>query len=169
MSRSGVAVGLTGVGVLLGVVLLSSKKAKASEKPKDWSQEPITDAVLFPLGGAPWELTGQPTPPGWEETSNGWVYVGPIGTAPIPGPIVTPIDYPPIPETPLPKSAETHVVRADGTDWPSQLALQYTGDASRWPELCEANPQLAPHPKWGCVYPPAGSLINLPPSWVIQE
>ena len=63
-------------------------------------------------------------------------------------------------------SRRKHVVKGDGTDWPSQLAREYTGDPGRWLELCEANPDLARHPEWGCVYPPPGVEINLPASWV---
>ncbi len=58
----------------------------------------------------------------------------------------------------------THVVAAGDT--PSSLARRYTGDATRWRELCRANPQLATHAQWGCVFPAPGKIINLPADWV---
>jgi hypothetical protein len=60
----------------------------------------------------------------------------------------------------------THTVRRDGTDWPGNLAQQYTGNANRWPELCSANPQLTSDPTYGCLYPAAGEQIRIPDSWV---
>lgn len=57
-------------------------------------------------------------------------------------------------------------VRGDGTDlWPWDLAEMYTGDGSRWPEFCEANPDLEKHPEWGCIYPQSGRL-NIPEHWL---
>jgi hypothetical protein len=58
----------------------------------------------------------------------------------------------------------THVVVAG--DNPSALARRYTGDATRWRELCRANPQLRTHAQWGCVFPAPGNALNLPADWV---
>jgi hypothetical protein len=56
-----------------------------------------------------------------------------------------------------------HIVQAN--DNPTKLAIKYVGDSKRWPELCAANPQLAKHADWGCVFPAVGKSINLPDSW----
>jgi hypothetical protein len=56
-----------------------------------------------------------------------------------------------------------HIVQAN--DNPTKLAIKYVGDSKRWPELCAANPQLAKHAEWGCVFPAVGKSINLPDSW----
>jgi hypothetical protein len=49
-------------------------------------------------------------------------------------------------------------------DNPSKLAVKFTGKASRWPELCAANPQLPKHPTYGCVFT-VGKPVTLPASW----
>ncbi len=56
-----------------------------------------------------------------------------------------------------------HIVQAN--DNPTKLAIKYVGDSKRWPELCAANPGLAKHADWGCVFPAVGKSINLPDSW----
>jgi hypothetical protein len=58
----------------------------------------------------------------------------------------------------------THIVRSG--DYPWKLAVEYVKDGNRWRELCAANPQLAKHATYGCVFPKVGTAINLPDSWV---
>lgn len=58
-----------------------------------------------------------------------------------------------------------HIVQSN--DNPTKLAIKYVGDSKRWPELCAANPQLAKHAEWGCVFPAVGKAINLPDSWTV--
>jgi hypothetical protein len=50
-------------------------------------------------------------------------------------------------------------------DYPWSLAVRFTGNGNRWPELCAANPNLPKHATYGCVFPKIGSNINLPDSW----
>lgn len=60
-----------------------------------------------------------------------------------------------------------HIVKAN--DNPTKLAIQYVKDSKRWPELCAANPNLAKHSEWGCVFPAVGKAIKLPDSWVTEQ
>lgn len=70
------------------------------------------------------------------------------------------------PLQPEPSLPPYYDIKGDGTDlWPWDLAELYTGNGARWPELCEANPELPKHPEWGCVYPPSGRL-NIPEQWL---
>jgi len=56
-----------------------------------------------------------------------------------------------------------HILKSG--EYPSNLAVKYVGKESRWPELCNANPQLKKHATYGCVFPAVGTAINLPDSW----
>ena len=50
-------------------------------------------------------------------------------------------------------------------DTVSGIAKHFTGDASKWPALCTANPQLQRHPSYGC-YLQVGKPVELPAAWV---
>jgi hypothetical protein len=83
------------------------------------------------------------------------------------GGLPTDVNPPGAPPPPT-ASTPTYVVKQD--DYPTKIAKAFTGDASRWRELIQANPQkpVAKTGKFAGSFATltAGERLYLPPGWV---